>query len=326
MRSLTRFLVGFFLAGILLLAGCDTPFEPGSATVSLEDTAETEARSIVPEQADDPVEYRVSGNGPSGASFTQTVATLPLEVADLAAGEWAILVEALDAAGTVVLEGSTTVLVSTEGATPVSVTLVPPEGMGGLSLALDWPAARVADPRVVATLYRDGFDPVELSATVTAGSALVTGSEVAAGWYRIQLRLYDGDALVAGRAELLQVRGDTVTQGTVALDQLNKPGAVVTVTGTSFTLAWAAPPDADPDDPLASYNVYFRERGTYPWTYLGGTAGPVESFEVKTSMLDYGVYEFGVTSVTTSGVESDPHTSLCDTADPQSGWFVDWRS
>ena len=325
MRRLTRLLGGLLLASMLVLAGCDTPFEPGSATVSLEDAAEAE-RAIVPGPAGEPVEYRVSGSGPSGASFTQTVAALPLEVGELAAGEWAILVEALDAAGTVVLEGSTTALVSTEGATPVAVTLVPPAGEGSVNLALDWPAALVGDPSVVATLHRDGFDPVELAATVADGSATVTGSGVASGWYRIQLRLYDGGALVAGRAELLQVRADTVTAGSVMLDELNKPGSVLTVTGTSFTLAWDAPADAGPDDPLASYNVYFRARGTYPWTYLGGTAGLVESFEVTTAMLDYGIYEFAVTSVATSGAESDPHTSLDDTADPQSGWFIDWRS
>ena len=324
MRRLTRVLGGLLLTGILL-AGCDNPFEPGSATVSLED-AEAGERSIVPEQAGDPVEYRVSGNGPSGASFAQTVATLPLDVGELVAGEWAILVEALDAAGTVVLEGSTTAQVSTEGATPVAVTLVPPAGEGSVNLALDWPAALVADPSIVATLHRDGFDPVELVATVVDGSAAVTGSGVASGWYRIQLRLYDGGALVAGRAELLQVRADTVTQAAVALDELNKPGSVLTVSGTSFTLAWDAPTDSGTDDPLASYNVYFRSRGTYPWTYLGGTAGLVESFEVTTAMLDYGIYEFAVTSVATSGAESDPHTSLDDTADPQSGWFIDWRS
>jgi len=219
---LTRLLGGLLLASIVLV-GCDTPFEPGSAMVSLED-ADAGERSIVPDPAGEPVEYRVSGSGPSGASFTQKVAALPLEVGELVAGEWAILVEALDAAGTVVLEGSATVAVSTEGATPVAVTLVPPAGEGSVNLALDWPAALVGDPSVVATLHRDGFDPVELAATVADGSATVTGSGVASGWYRIQLRLYDGGALVAGRAELLQVRADTVTAGTVVLGRAEQAG------------------------------------------------------------------------------------------------------
>jgi len=311
------------------LAACDSPFTPASATVSLVDDAGVEdagERTIAPASAGEPVEYRVSGTGPNGASFLETVAALPLDVGELVAGEWEIRVEGLDGVGAVVLEGTTVAHVSLEGNTPVQVTLAPQAGDGSVALSIDWPAAHVCAPTVNAVLHRDGFDPVILGANVASetGTATVTGTTVPAGWYRLQLRLYDGTSLVAGCAELLQVRADTTTTAAITLSELNKPGEAVTVTGSSFTLAWDRSATADPADPVASYNVYYRVHGTYAWTLLGSTGTLTESFTVTSALLDYGVYDFAVTSVTTTGAESEPHTSLDDDADPQTGWFVDW--
>ena len=329
------------LAAALLLAGggCEAPLAPGRATVSADTpSADTPSagretaghageRSIAPPPAPDPVAYRVSGVGPAGASFAQAVAAMPVDVSALVAGEWTIRVEGLDDAGAVVMEGATVARVSSDHAAAIRVPLAPPAGAGEVSLALRWPSQLVAAPGVLATLRRDDGSTVTLSEEVIAGAgtATVVGSSVPSGWYRLQLRLFDAGALIAGRADLLLVRRGATTTAALEIAHLNKPGAAISITGPRFTLAWDRGESDDPTDPVARYNLYYRANGTYPWTLLGTTGSLVEQFEVSTDILDYGVYDFAVTSVTASGAESDPHTSLDDTADPQTGWFADWR-
>jgi len=47
-------------------------------------------------------------------------------------------------------------------------------------------------------------------------------------------------------------------------------------------------------------------------------------YTVSYPELQYGVYEFAVTAMYSTG-ESDYHTSLDTTAQPDVGWFLDWQ-
>lgn len=63
------------------------------------------------------------------------------------------------------------------------------------------------------------------------------------------------------------------------------------------------------------------------WRYLGSVdaAGePSFTISVGASSLGYGSYELAVTSVDATGVESARHSSLDWSADPASGWYVNW--
>jgi hypothetical protein len=98
----------------------------------------------------------------------------------------------------------------------------------------------------------------------------------------------------------------------------------ILVQATEFTLYWDPPTDATGID---HYNVYYRAHGTSTWTSLGtATATATPSYTVTSADLAYGVYDFAVTSVNTSGVESDMHCSLDPNADPTGGWYVDWQA
>jgi len=44
------------------------------------------------------------------------------------------------------------------------------------------------------------------------------------------------------------------------------------------------------------------------------------------STVGHGNFDFGVTAVTGTGVDSSMHTSLDRTADPTTGWFLTWGS
>ena len=93
---------------------------------------------------------------------------------------------------------------------------------------------------------------------------------------------------------------------------------VIVITADHFTLYWD-----DSADPVTEYRVYQRAHGGSEWTLLtGGLASP----EVTVTQVDllYGMYEFAVSSVSVDGVESELHTSLDETADPGTGWYLDW--
>lgn len=323
---------------VLAMAGaCGNPFD-SKATISVDQPSGAPAegqgpndasRSMTAPPAPDPVEYRVTGAGPDGDGFTETYAAMPVDVTGLAAGEWTITVEGLDSSGTVVLHGSTVTMVATDGSTPIQVSLVRPAGQGQVNIDLSWPAALLAGPQIVAVLEPQSGaagSTIVMDTTIQAadGTATCSATSVPSGWYKLQLKLMDGSTVVSGRAELVEVAADQTTSGTITVAELNKPGNPQTISGTSFTLAWDPSTTTSTTDPVASYNVYYRTHGTYPWTLLGNTGSVTESFEVTTSILAHGSYDFAVTAVAESGTESDPHTSLDNSADPQCGWYVEW--
>lgn len=103
-----------------------------------------------------------------------------------------------------------------------------------------------------------------------------------------------------------------------------EPYEPILVQATEFTLYWDPPADASEID---HYNVYYSDHGQGNWNLLGSaTASATPSYTVTSADLAYGVYDFAVTSVSTSNVESDMHCSLDPNADPTGGWYVDWQA
>jgi hypothetical protein len=91
----------------------------------------------------------------------------------------------------------------------------------------------------------------------------------------------------------------------------------VTVSGTNFSLGW------DDATEAVTYNVFVRIHDGTEWKAIAsGVATP--SLVISTSMLSYGVYDFAVSHVTEDEIESEKHTSLDTTADPATGWYVEW--
>ena len=318
-----RSTAAMMVAVIVLFASCDAPFGGQPLVVELEESRFV-SMSISPESAD-PVEYRVRGAGPDGATFTRSVSDLPITVHGLTSGEWRIAVEGVDGAGNVVLEGSGVAFVSNEHIRLTKIALAPPSGNGSVRIELSWPAELVTNPRPEAILHVGDTPVASLDCSVlpSGGTATCTAGTIASGWYRLELQLYDLEQSVAGRADLLSIVAGSTTEAALALPRLNKPGRLIPISGPSFQLAWDAD-EPNPDDPVTHYRVYYRENGTYLWNYLGSTDGATERFAVSTAVLAYGTYDFAVTAVTASGAQSEPHTSRCDDADPQTGWYVGW--
>ncbi|WP_319417155.1 fibronectin type III domain-containing protein [Marispirochaeta aestuarii] len=91
-----------------------------------------------------------------------------------------------------------------------------------------------------------------------------------------------------------------------------------TVDGDSFTLAWNPSESED----LLGYNVYYRPHETETWLFL--IDSDEAQLEVTSAMLPGGDYEFAVSSYTATE-ESDLHTSLDETANPDTGWYLVWN-
>ena len=94
----------------------------------------------------------------------------------------------------------------------------------------------------------------------------------------------------------------------------------IKVVGISFTLAW----DQPSGESVTGYIVYFRDHGDSSWTELDELSGTITEYTVTYPDLDYGKYDFAVTSLN-NGEESNLHTSLDPTAEPDTGWYLDWR-
>ena len=97
----------------------------------------------------------------------------------------------------------------------------------------------------------------------------------------------------------------------------------IPITAPQITLQWDPP--ASGASSVASYVVSFRMHGASSWTTLAtipATATP--SYVVPYSAVGAGSFDFGVVAVSSGGTNSPEHTSLDTTADPHSGWYLNW--
>ncbi len=318
---------------VVSLSSCGNPLMAGgrwtSGPGSLEITIPyDQSRSIGPSSEMTPTRYEATGSGPDGASFSRESATGVIAVAGIPAGGWEITVDGFDATDARILTWTGTVQVRTGETVVVDAELAPLPGDGTLELTVTWPGELVSSPTVGAVLDRDGAAPVELSVTLTGPGNAELSAPVASGWYRMRMTVSDRGVVAAGATELVAVFAGRTSRGSFAFDSLNKPGTPTPISGNAFTLLWDPPQDeAGNHEQVASYNLYYREHGTYSWSSLGSAAATsAPSFEVTTALLSYGSYDFAVAAVEMDGSESEPHTSLDDDADPQTGWYVVWSS
>lgn len=95
---------------------------------------------------------------------------------------------------------------------------------------------------------------------------------------------------------------------------------MVTVSADQIVLLWDPPASA-----VDHYTVYFRIHGTPDWVVLGDAAAdPQPQFTVKHSDVGDGEFDFAVVAVDASAQMSAYHTSLDNTASPETGWYVSW--
>jgi hypothetical protein len=87
-----------------------------------------------------------------------------------------------------------------------------------------------------------------------------------------------------------------------------------------LTLAWDPPPSE-----ITTYKIFYRSHGSGTWILFDEIPSD-DNPEYTLFHGDFGngEYDFGVVAVDSETEESAMHTSLDDTAQPESGWYLCW--
>jgi len=87
-----------------------------------------------------------------------------------------------------------------------------------------------------------------------------------------------------------------------------------------ITLAWDPPPSE-----IATYKIFYRSHESGTWILFDEIpADDNPEYTLYHGDFGNGDYDFGVVAVDTETAESAMHTSLDDTAQPETGWFLSW--
>jgi len=312
----------FVLLVSIGIASCRLPFDsfqkgPGSLSFNIDSSKSIGTIS------QEPVSYIFSGTGPDNDLFSMEVNEPSATVDGLNTGEWTVRVDGLDENHSVILTGESTLSIAPSEETQVNIALHPKEGSGSVSFTLAWNAEHTVAPSAVATF-------INTAGTVTSnpfiignpglGECIVDG--LPTGNYYVTVQLFDSGVLSMGSAWTVRVLNGSTLEVSASFDNLNKVGERIEITNDTFTIAWDPDPQSGTPD---AYRVYFRNRGEEAWNFLSDAAPDMEpSFLINQDNLSFGIYEFAVSEVV-AGVESDLHTSMDDTANPGTGWFVDWH-
>jgi len=272
----------------------------------------------------EPVSYVFSGTGPDNDFFSMELSSPSTTVEGLNTGEWIVQVDGLDENRTVILTGESILNVAPYGETQVNIALHPLEGIGSVSLSLEWNAEQTVSPSaVVSFIDIDGTNTNQSFIISSPGLGTCTVTGLQTGNYYVTVQLFDSGDLAMGSAWTVRVLNGITIEIIALFEDLNKVGERMEITEDSFTIVW----DPDPESGIPdAYRMYFRSRGDESWNLLSEVAPDTEPvFDVTQDNLSFGIYEFAVSAVA-AGVESDLHTSMDDTASPGTGWFVDWYS
>jgi hypothetical protein len=98
-------------------------------------------------------------------------------------------------------------------------------------------------------------------------------------------------------------------------------GAEKVLCGTEeVTLAWDPPPSE-----ITTYKIFYRSHESGSWILFDEIpADDDPEYTLFHGEFGNGDYDFGVVAVDTETEESAMHTSLDNTAQPESGWYLSW--
>ncbi len=273
------------------------------------------AYTLVPALDMTAASYTITGRGPSGANFVQTTATAPVQIKDLAAGAWSVTVEALNAAATVIGDGTTTVTLTAGNQSNVSITVKPLSGYGTLQLTVNWPAALVTSASVTAQLVPAAGATRALTFTLGSGTAGSATTSIPVGYHTLSLQVLDGTVPVAGAIEIVRILKDQTTAGTFAFSQVNPAPGNMQV---SITPSMANPLTVTLSGQRASvvqgtgFTLQASVAGVtgvvYSWYLNGGFSSTGASYAVPATLTP-GTYRIDVAAFTADGLRAGSATT-----------------
>jgi hypothetical protein len=212
--------MAFLLAGLVILTSCPNSSRFGTVSVSIS-VSSLAAKTIGPAVDMTAAAYDVSGSGPDGAVFSRTGLTdVAFTQPDLTVGEWTIVVDAYNGAGTLVGSGNATVDVAAGETASVTVQVAPLSGNGSLTVSITWPSGLLTSPALSATLAPAGGSAQDLAFSMVSSSAsYASGASLAAGYYTLSLSLKDGATTRWGCVESIRILKDLATNVSYALSE-----------------------------------------------------------------------------------------------------------
>ncbi len=161
--------------------------------------------------------YQITGSGPGGSTFSVTTSKSSATLTGLAVGEWSLVATGYNNSGYAIVTGSTNFTLSTSNTSAVIVldSLV---GNGTLSITMQWDTSVVSRPSLEVELTKQGessSQAVTTNINTSDGVAYFTLSDLEAGSYILQGRLYSDGILVSGFTEAVRIVADNVASSTI---------------------------------------------------------------------------------------------------------------
>ena len=299
---------------VLLLAGCPFPktsVKSSSLTVSIKN--QINPRTLLPPISMDTASYTVTGDGPNGASFSQSTSGDPVTVEGLTFGTWTVTVNALNADGTLIGQGQAVATVSIGQNTTLAITVIPLGGTGDLDLSVTWTAS-LQNPSIRASLVPPSGPSIGLNFAVSGNQASYSGSSIAGGYYTLTLQLLEGSFPVMGAVEVVRIVSGQTTSGAYDFSNVNMGTVEVNITpamanpilvGISdvpSTVAVGTSVTATASVSDGTANV------VYVW-YLNGVSQGTEPSCTFGSNLNTGYYRLDVTAFTADGMRAGSATA-----------------
>ena len=286
MKTIYRWLQA--IAALSLLSGCS--LYTGGGSISIRIVQEMDAKTIVPVISMDIDEYHLTCTGPG-----DPVGPVPISVGttqtveNLVPGEWSVTIQANNASGIPIGQGTTTATVVMGAVTTATVVVRPMPGDGSMTMDISWTGVTLDAPNVTATMERE-IDGVPTSTPVPltlSGDSYSTDAPIplAAGYYLLTVRLYDGSVLVWDRIEAVRIVFGENTHADFPLTEVH-PGAgnlqvsVLPDMHSPISIGFdgdGSPVSPESDIPLAAGTqitvtaTTSQPVGTYQW-YINGQA------------------------------------------------------
>ncbi len=206
-----------FLSCDLFLSKTNT----GSLVIVLEEDGSV-SRTLLPEISMDIYSYTISGVGPNGLSFEQSISqSRVFSKNQLLEGSWDIKVEGFNVDGVLIAEGVSTVIIEANEITQAEIALEQIDGNGTLQLIVNWeenllsPGLQMVlydinDQRVGSYLnedfiYQDQKGGIEIL-------------NLSSGFYIAEIVLYDGPDKIGKIYETIRIVKDEITNGEVSIN------------------------------------------------------------------------------------------------------------
>ncbi len=314
-RVITRTLGIVIVA--FVLGACINPFNSSSSgggevgTVSIS-VGGLSSSTIIPDVAILIDDYRIVLSRDGFDSIETVVSGDTATFSEVPIGTWRVVVEARDAASSVIGVGETEISVGGGAMTEATVTVVPTSnGSGDIFLSVTWPAGEV-DGMLAATMTLLGGSAVDISGDLTAiTNGVRYNQSIGSGQYTFALTLERGGELVASVVEAVHIYDNVTTLATVPIAAGEIAQAPTAPTGLaasepvegSVLLSWT-----DASNVEDSYSVE-RAPGSSPgagdWVLLTDPALAAGTSSYTDSTVEPGtVYSYRVSAINTFGSAS----------------------